>query len=61
MHQIWDLQTGTRVHTFSRDPRFVIVMGITAACHPTLPLIAAFGVDDDGHPVVRFWNSTNYR
>ncbi|XP_066360068.1 uncharacterized protein [Miscanthus floridulus] len=59
-HEIWDLQTGTRVHTFSHDPRFVIGIGTTAACHPTLPLIAAIGVDDDGHPAVRFWNSTNY-
>lgn len=63
MHQIWDLQTRTRVHTFGHDPRFSRCTAVT--CHPTLPLVAVSGVvdflDDDTHSAVCFWNSTNYR
>ncbi|XP_066360044.1 uncharacterized protein [Miscanthus floridulus] len=61
--QIWDLQTRTRVHTFGHDPRFSRCTAVT--CHPTLPLVAVSGVvdflDNDAHPAVCFWNSTNYR
>ncbi|CAD6268272.1 unnamed protein product [Miscanthus lutarioriparius] len=57
---IWDLQTGTRVHTLYETGKY---FNTAIACHPTLPLIVAcvYSKDSPGQPLVRFWNSTNYR
>jgi len=56
--KIWDLQTGTHVHSLYATGSF---FHHAVACHPTLPLIAVASKDNPYAPVVQFWNSTNYR
>ena len=60
LNQIWDLQTATRVHTLYETGKY---FNTAVACHPALPLIVAgvYSKDSPGQPLVRFWNSTNYR